>query len=247
MTDRFIAAVGLGGVFCDAVGGLYLAYDLFRRHSGLLGVLTRVVTYSIVLGVPFWIALGPAFGAIAGLGFGLLVAFDFWRLARIQRLELQSPLYQSPFAGAARGVVIGLASIPRYGIDFALVFGALAAAGLGLLYGMRYVRTTRVLEGRRIWPPRATIKAAFLRGAVIAIAGAGAVAIAGGQLEDLGLLLGALVGVSSIAVAFITPHVEWWTEHAPDSFFITIGLALLAIGLVLDCIPHAAVLLGLRP
>lgn len=248
VSDRVVAAVGLGGTFCDAVGGLYLTYDLFGRHIGLLGFITRAVTYSIVLGLPFWIALGPAFGVITGVGFGILVSYDFWNLARIQRLQLQSPLYQSTQAGMARGIVMGLAAMPRFGVNFGLIFGALTSAALGLLYRFGFVRTTRVgFEGRHLWPPRTTVKAAFYRGACTALTAAAAIAFVGGhELGDFGFEVGALVGISSIAVAFITPHVEWWTEHAPDKFFVVTGLSLLAIGLVLDCIPHAAVLLGLR-
>jgi len=245
VSSRLIAGLGLTGVTCDAIGGLYLAYDLFRRHAGPLGVLTRVVTYSVALGLPFWLALGPAFGAIAGIGFGVLVGFDFWWLARIQRLQLSSPLRQSAPAGAARGIVIGLAAMPRYGSRFGLAFAALAAAGLAALYRLGFVRTYKPSGVSRIIPHRAAIKAAFMRGIVIAAAAALAAAAigAGRSREEAGLLIGLLVGVSSIAVAVVTPHVEWWTENAPDSFFIGAGLLLVFCGLLLDSVPYVVTLL----
>jgi hypothetical protein len=240
LSTRLNAWIGLAGVFCDAVGGLYLAYDLFRRHAGPLGMLTRAVTYGLVLAVPSWM-LGPAFGAIAGFGLGALVAFDQWRLARRQRLQLSSPLTQSWWAGAARGVVVGLATMPRFGLRFGLIMIAITGGLLAAVYGAGFVRTYRAY-GREWKLPHSALTAALWRGA--AMGGAAALTAALCRVGALfGLEIGLLVALSSVAVAAVIPRVEWWVESAPDSFFIGAGLALLSCGLILDSIPHVAALL----
>lgn len=237
----------MAGTFCDAVGGLYLTYELFKRHAGPLGVLTRLVTYSVVLGLPFWIALGPAFGAIAGLGFGLLISVDFWWLARTQRLHRQSPLRQSALAGAARGVVLGVASMPRYSADFGLIVGGIAAALLAAVYGLGYVPTYRAYQSCRWMPPWSSVRAALMRGAASGAAvGLAALLEPGRASAALAPELAALVGGVSVFVAVLNPHIEWRTENASDSFFIAAGVTLLAIGLTFDMVPHAVTLLGLR-
>jgi hypothetical protein len=248
LSARFTAGLSLVGVVCDAVGGLYLAYDIFRRHAGPLGLLTRLVTYSIAIAIPSWIALGPAFGVIMGCGVGLLLSFDNWLLARRQRLQLNSPIYQSPAAGATRGLVLGLAAVPRFGWRFGLVFMGAACSLMALVYGLGFVPTYRPHEGRRFSLPRSSVQGSLVRALT---AGAGA-AVAGlivrglGEAESLGLLFAFLLTLISVVVAVITPLVEYWTENAPDAFFIYAGLSLLFCGLICDSIPQVAVLLGPR-
>src|SRR5215469_14842005 len=43
-----IAIMGLLGVLCDLLGGLYLAYDLFGGPHGPLRTLTEIITYTVI-------------------------------------------------------------------------------------------------------------------------------------------------------------------------------------------------------
>lgn len=250
LSEQAVAGISLAGSVCDVVGALYLAYDVFRRHAGPLGLLTRAVTYSLVMAVPGWALLGPAFAAIAGSGLGTLIALDQWRLSRHQRLQLSSPLTQSAWAGAARGVVLGLACIPDRGWRFGLATSGCAGGLAGLLYGAGLVPTFRPYRGGGWLPPRHAMRAAVLRGLALgagviaagALVGRGGAAGAGAATE-LGLELAGLVALVSVLVALVAPVVEFWIDNAHDSFFVYAGLGLLFCGLVLDSIPHIVVLL----
>jgi hypothetical protein len=250
LSEHAVAGLSLAGSVCDMVGALYLAYDVFRRHAGPLGLLTRAVTYSLVMALPGWGLLGLAFAAIAGSGLGGLIAFDQWRLSRHQRLQLSSPLTQSAWAGAARGMILGLACVPDHGLRFGLAASGCAGGLAGLLYGAGLVPTYRPYRGGGWLPPRHVIRAAFLRGLALgagvvaagALVGRGGTAGAGATAA-LGLELAGLIALVSILIALVAPVVEFWIENAGDSFFVYAGLSLLFCGLVLDSIPHIAVLL----
>src|SRR5205809_317483 len=51
--DRANAWLAFSGTICDAVGGLYLTYDLLGGRKGPLGFLTRAATYSLVVGLAY--------------------------------------------------------------------------------------------------------------------------------------------------------------------------------------------------
>ncbi len=242
---RVVAGLDLAGKTCDALGGLYLAYDVFRRHAGPLGLLTRAATYSLILGIPAWLALGAAFGAIAGVGLGALVAFDYWALARLQRQQRSSPLTQSWWSGTARGAALGLAVMPRFGWRFGAALSASEIVLLTAVYAAGWVPTFHFSSGRFL-PPRATLRGAVLRAAAM---GAGAAAAAAGvwgvlPAERFGALILGLTAFSGLFLSLVVPYVEYWIERAPEAFFIYAGLALLFCGLICDAIPSVLVLLG---
>jgi len=246
LSVRTEAWLELMGKVCDALGGLYLAFDIFKRHSGPLGVLTRAATYSVVLAAVSTPALGPSFGAIMGLGLGMLISFEFWRLARIQRLQRRSPLRQTTLAGVIRGAILGLAAMPRFGWRFGAVMALVSAACLALVYGQGFVPTFRPEKDRLFYVPKASLRASLLRALAMAAGGVAAAALVPGRGGALafGAEIGGLVFLSSLAIGLIAPWVEWRTESASDAFFVGAGLLLLFCGLTLDTIPQAAVLLS---
>lgn len=248
LTEHAEAALSLTGAVCDLLGALYLAYDVFRRHAGPLGLLTRAATYSVVMALPGWALLGAPFAAVAGVGLGFLISFDQWKLARRQRLQRSSPLTQSAWAGAGRGVILGLACMPDHGWRFGLAAAGFSGGFAGLLYGLGLVPTYRPYRGGGWLPPRHVIRAALLRGLALGAgvaAAFGAVRGVGGPTAaaGLGLELAALIAVVSLLVALIAPAVEFGIENAGDSFFVYAGLSLLFCGLICDAIPHIVVLL----
>ena len=104
------AWVNLFGIFLILVGTVYWAYELLGGRHGPLGLLMRAVTYSLMSG-PFYVPFfGLVFGTVAGVGIGAILALEFYRVARFQRLYGSSPLNHLPLYGAARGIVAGLAA-----------------------------------------------------------------------------------------------------------------------------------------
>lgn len=98
------AMISLVGMLFDAVGGLYLAYDLLGGEKGPLSTFTRIITYSLLISTIYSVTMGLRFGLMAGLSFGAAIGLHLDRLGR------------------------GIKDTPR----FLLSISALRAFGLGL-------------------------------------------------------------------------------------------------------------------
>ena len=60
--DQIVSLLSLVGVVLNALGGLYLAYDLLGAKRGPLRLLARLFTYSAILGLGYGVLLGLWFG-----------------------------------------------------------------------------------------------------------------------------------------------------------------------------------------
>ncbi len=96
--SRTLAWCGMTGTIFGAFGGIYLTYELLGGRRGPLGLLTRAATYGLIFGLGYSIFFGFAFGMISGAGLGLILALEYWRVARHQHLFGSSPLYDSLFS-----------------------------------------------------------------------------------------------------------------------------------------------------
>ena len=65
MDKHTLALISIIGSSLDVLGALYLAYDLLGGEHGPLRTLTRAVTYGVLFGAGYGIALGPVFGLAA--------------------------------------------------------------------------------------------------------------------------------------------------------------------------------------
>jgi hypothetical protein len=75
MIDKHaLAVVSLIGSSLDVLGALYLAYDLLGGEHGPLPTVTRAVTYGVLFGAGFALALGPLFGLAGGAANGITLA-----------------------------------------------------------------------------------------------------------------------------------------------------------------------------
>ena len=57
--EHTLAIISIVGSSLDCLGALYLAYDLLGGEHGPLRTLTRAVTYGILFGMGYGLALGP--------------------------------------------------------------------------------------------------------------------------------------------------------------------------------------------
>ncbi len=237
---------GVGSLLVG-LGSMYWAYELLGGQNGPMNLLTRTVSYSLMFGVGYGIVWGPWFGTIAGIGFGIFLSVEQLRVARHQRRFGSSPLNHLPSLGAARGVVLGCASIHPFGWQFALLFGLLSAAGLYLLYRLGYAPTfdyrshTRpVLTGRRV-------KASLWRGAVIGAAGT----LSGLALMNeytsivFGIYVGLTVAGVSVFVSTFSPFVEYWADHLPDRQLAALGVVVMLMGMAMQSVQYIVVLLDI--
>jgi hypothetical protein len=63
LDKQTLALISIIGSSLDVLGALYLAYDLLGGEHGPLRTLTRAVTYGLLFGCGFGLALGPMFPA----------------------------------------------------------------------------------------------------------------------------------------------------------------------------------------
>jgi hypothetical protein len=248
ISDRALAWFGVAGTLSDAVGGLYLTYDLLGGAGGPLGLITRAATYGLIFALGYGSVFGPAFGAIAGLGLGGLLALEFWRVAYHQRTYGSSPLYHVRLSGAARGALLGLAAVPRFGWHFGAVFGAINSVFMFFVYHLRFAPTHDYAPSPHLrWSGHAQT-AALVRACAVGAAGALTGWIEGNHVHaaGFGLTIGLVVGMISVVVGIISPTIEWWIEHLPERVLAAVGFTLIALGLVLQSVQYVAVIVGPR-
>jgi hypothetical protein len=241
-----LAWLGLSGTLCDAMGGIYLTYDLLGGRTGPLGFFTRAATYSIIFGIGYSIPFGLFFGVVAGVGIGTTLGMEFWRLARYQRLYHSSPLYDLPLLGATRGLVMGAAAIVPFGLMFALRFGLIDAVFLYFVYAWRFSPTYDYGPNAKLRFSRHVFMAAVMRGLATGLAGAlaGWMSPRPGHFLNFGLEVGLAVGLVSGFAGIVSPMIEWWIETLPEKALAVLGFALIFLGLVLQSVQYVTVLLG---
>ncbi|HEX4047376.1 MAG TPA: hypothetical protein VH309_06055 [Elusimicrobiota bacterium] len=244
--NKTMAWFGASGTLCDALGGVYLTYDLLGGRTGPLGLVTRTATYGCVFALGYGLVFGPFFGVVCGLGLGGLLGLEFWRVAHHQRKYGHSPLYNLPRFGVARGLILGFAATARFGLEFGGIFGALNAAFLYVVYRLRYAPTydydPRPDAGAN---PHAR-KAAFMRAAAIGASGALTGLFLHRRLHAVpfGLTIGVVVGLVSLVIGAVSPRLEYYVENLPERHLAAFGFALIALGLLLQSVQYAVVILG---
>lgn len=77
---HMLAGISLGGIVCDVMGGIYLAYDLLGGSNGPLRIITRIFTYVLIFCIGYTLPLGLTFGLVAGLGLGIALGLEYGRL-----------------------------------------------------------------------------------------------------------------------------------------------------------------------
>jgi hypothetical protein len=244
--DKTMAWFGVAGTLCDAVGGLYLTYDLLGGSRGPLGLITRAATYGLIIALGYGLVFGPAFGAIAGIGLGGILGFEFWRVAYHQRTYGSSPLYHAGGSGVARGLVLGLAAVHRFGWQFGAVFGTLGALFLFFVYRLRFATTHDYAPSRELRLNLHKQKASLLRAVASGAAGGitGWVEARHVHAAGFGLTIGIVVGLVSLVVGVVSPVIEWWIENLPERVLAAFGFSLIALGLVFQSVQYVAVILA---
>ena len=248
LTAKTIAWFGVAGLLTDAIGGVYLTYELLGGRQGPLGLGMRAATYGFIFGLGYGVVFGPFFGVTAGIGLGGILALEFWRVASHQRKYGSSPLYHLPYFGIARGLLLGFACLHRFGREFALVFGVLNAFFLAIVYRLRFAPTYDYEAGAGMRFRVRAWKAGLVRAFAVGLAGALTGWIETRRLDSLGfgLTIGLVVGLVSLLIGAVSPRVEWWIENLPERQLATIGLALIGLGLAMQSVQYLAVILGPR-
>lgn len=244
-TAHEIALLNILGSVLAILGSIYWAYELLGGQKGPMNLLTRTVSYSLMFGLGYGILLGPAFGIIGGLGFGTILSLESLRVVRHQRLFGSSPLHHTPWFGAARGLVIGLASTPRFGWQFAALFGFFCCVSLFGIYWRGYAPTFDYRSHTRPVVTRHRLLASLYRGISVGVSGT----LAGIFLMNgfTSMLFGAYVGFSAAIMSFtvgtFSPLVEYWADNLPERRVAAAGVMVMLFGMVLQSFQSLCVLM----
>lgn len=238
-----LALVSVIGSSLDALGALYLAYDLLGGEHGPLRTLTRGVTYGALFGIGYGLALGPVFGLASGLAHGLTLA---WEFSRASRHRPKPGFFYDLAMSAIRGVGFALGAAHLYGSVFGAAFGALSTLGqvVGYQVGMRPtidyqpVARFRLTKHQFLGAVNRTVGYAFA-GSISALA-----AHQRTSALSVGLKAGLVIGVVTAAATACTSAVEWGADHVPEKGMGVFGLVLILIGFLLQSVQYWSTLFG---
>jgi hypothetical protein len=236
-----IPVLSLTGVILDALGGLYLAYDLLGGKHGPLRAITKSVSYGVMFGIIYGLPLGVWFALVGLLVSGPALSFE------IERRDVRSvqPFVEALVFGLLRAVSFGAAGWLAKDAWFGISFGILSAIGFVgayLLVGPPPFDLTSLRP--RI--DRAVLKRAVFRGASIGFAAVIAGAI--GREPDMllyGVEVGLVTGISSGVLVAVAPSVEAWVDSLPDRRLGGFGAILVLIGSILQTAQYLFPLAGL--
>jgi hypothetical protein len=93
-----IPVLSLAGVIMDALGGLYLAYELFGGKNGPLRTITKSASYGVLFGSAYALPLGVWFGLAGLLVSGPLLSFEIGR-REVRNAHLFSRHWRSASCG----------------------------------------------------------------------------------------------------------------------------------------------------
>lgn len=233
MDHHVVAAVSLGGICLDVLGGLYLAYDLLGGQHGPLRLLTRMVTYSIVFGIGYGIGLGFFFGAVTGAATGITVAIE------LQRTSNKQDHYSLPWEavfGAIRGFAFGVGLSRMVGLWYAAAFGVLITAGQVIAYA-RGIRPALDYSAER--KPRFTRRQIWAT--IIRTLGYIATAMVCSALVQrvenpwlFALRVGLVTGVATGAGTIVNPYIEYYADNMPERKLGVFGIWLVLCGFALQ-------------
>jgi hypothetical protein len=239
--QKLIPLLALIGVVLDALGGLYLAYDLLGGEHGPLRLISRTLTYSAIFGLGFGITLGPWFGLAGAAGMGPTFEMQLLRRAR----GIAASRREWVVGAVLRGLAFGVAGWLSVGHDFGTAFGVLSGLVMLISYELGY----GTIEYRAYQRPQIEWRTALpglMRGVAIGLAGAISGAVTGRSEAFLyGIQIGLVAGVLNTSVAILSPSVEWWGDHLPDralggygAFLMLVGSALQTLQYVIPLVKH---------
>jgi hypothetical protein len=249
LSPRTLAFFGFIGTIMDVMGGIYLTYDLLGGRDGPLSLLTRVATYTMIFAVCYGLVLGPVFGLLSAVGLGTILALEFHRLSRHQRLHRSSPLHQTPWFSLGRGLTLGAAAALAYGLEFGALFGAFSAMGLLAISWLGMTPSRDYVAHDRLHMTRHKFVASVMRGLAIGLSGAAAAWIetANAYSVEFGLLVGGTVGLGSMILTATSPMIEYWIDNMPERHLVLMGLVMVFLGFALQSIQYLVVILATMP
>jgi hypothetical protein len=220
-----IPILSLSGVILDALGGLYLAYDLLGGKNGPLRTLTKSVSYGVMFGAAYGLPLGVWFGLAGLLISGPALSIEIGR----RSLSDVHPFDKALTHGVLRALSFGAAGWLSLDPWFGINFGIFSAAALVSTYAL--LGPPVVVSSRRPRLDKGVLKRAAFRGGSLGLA-----AVLSGLIHReshalaYGVKVGMVTGMSSAILVAVSPAVEAWVDNLPDRRLGGYGAILVLIG-----------------
>lgn len=242
MDNQTSAIVSLIGMLFDAVGGLYLAYDLLGGEKGPLSTFTRVFTYSLLIGIVYSLTMGLKFGLVTGLALGTAIGLHLDRLGRGVK---DTPLFMFSIS-MLRGVGLGLAVCTTGRPFVALAVGLVVFSASMILPKFNItpelIRSTDNkphISKENLILTLVFLGLALLCDAIFLFLGFGNSQHAVQQMTRLTLT----VAMASFFVSFVSPVIEWYADHVEPKVLGYFGAVLFIIGFFIQSLPSLIVVL----
>ena len=237
MQRDLIPILSLVGVVLDALGGLYLAYDLLGGKRGPLRTITKSISYGALFGVGYALLLGVWFGLAGLLASGPALSLEIER----RHSRASRPFLSAVVFGVVRAISFGVAGWLSKDAEFGIYFGVFSAVGLVVAYLIVGPPGDSV-TGRRF----IAIRRGIVRGFSIGIA-----AILSGALHreahalSYGIEVGLVTGMTSGVLVAVAPTIELWVDNLPTYRLGAYGAILVLIGSVLQSFQYVFPMMGL--
>jgi hypothetical protein len=238
MPRDLIPILSLTGVILDALGGLYLAYDLLGGKKGPLRAVTKSISYGVLFAGVYWLPLGMWFGLAGLLVSGPILSVEIERRNIRGRYSfLEAVGYSLP-----RALSFGAAGWLSRDAAFGIGFGILS--GIGMI-------ATYLIVGPPTIPGRPRINRTVLkRGALRALTIGLAAVLSGAILKEsqalfYGIEVGLVTGLASGILLSIAPAIEAWVDNLPTYRLGAYGAILVVIGSLLQTLQYLFPLLDL--
>jgi len=235
-----IPVLSLTGVILDALGGLYLAYELFGGKNGPLRTITKSASYGVLFGSAYGLALGVWFGLAGLVVSGPALSLEIGHREVRDAYPFLDALAFGFVRAASFGVAGWLARDARFGIDFG-VFSLIGFVAAYLVVGPPRAD----MSSGRPQIDRVVLERAAFRGASIGLA-----AILSGAIHRepdalaYGIKVGLVTGLSSAVLVALAPSIEAWVDNLPDRRLGAYGAMLVLIGSLFQTLQYLFPLLG---
>ena len=238
MRHDLIPILSLVGVVLDALGGLYLAYDLLGGQRGPLRTITKSISYGALFAICYALPLGIWFGLAGLLVSGPALSLEIER----RHARAAHPFAAAVVFGIARAISFGVAGWLSRDAEFGIYFGIFSAVGLVVAYLI-------------IGPPGASIseRSSFIaiRRGIARGASIGLAAILSGALHreahalSYGIEVGLVTGVASGVLVSFAPAIELWVDNLPAYRLGAYGAILVLIGSAFQTFQYVFPIMGL--
>jgi hypothetical protein len=227
-------------VIFDALGGLYLAYDLLGGRKGPLRLVTKSVSYGVMFGSAYGLSLGVWFGLAGLLVSGPALSIEIHR-RDVNRVH---PFFEAVAFGLLRAVSFGTAGWLSKDSQFGINFGMFCAVGFVAAYLIVGPPAGISLGHPRI--DKAVLKRAAFRGISLGLA-----AVLSGAIHkerhalSYGVYVGVVTGLASGILVAVAPAVEAWADNLPDRRLGGYGAILVLIGSLFQTLQYVVPLAGM--